>query len=182
MAKDLTARSKFLALILRHSPEKAKLELNKNGWAKVEDLINPMKGDFSLKELEEIIRTDNKGRYEFNLDKTLVRACQGHSMKSVELEMVKQKPPAYLYHGTKDQFMSPIQKQGLRKMGRHHVHLSKDSNVAKEVANRRKGKSVILKIDSEKMYNDGISFYKSSNGVWLVDAVPYKYIKSTTDI
>ena len=37
-------------------------------------------------------------------------------------------------------------------------------------------KPVVLKIDSEQMYQDGFSFGKSDNDVWCVEKVPVKYI------
>ena len=177
MPKNLTDKSKWLALILRHQPEKAGITLDKNGWATVSDLTDRGRGDIRLTELEEIIRTDNKGRYEFNHDKTMVRAVQGHSLQDVDIEMEECEPPTKLYHGTKIQFLSSIMKTGLKKMDRQHVHLSTDLKTAQIVADRRKGISVLLGIDSGIMYQDGTKFYKAKNGVWLVDAIPFKYIE-----
>ncbi len=48
--------------------------------------------------LEEIVTTDNKQRYNFNTDKTLIRANQGHSIP-VDVELSEQEPPEFLYHG-----------------------------------------------------------------------------------
>ncbi len=45
--------------------------------------------DFNMDMLEEIVRSDDKQRYSFNEDKTLIRANQGHSIPvDVELERV----------------------------------------------------------------------------------------------
>lgn len=52
--------------------------------------------------LEEIVRTDNKQRYSFNPDKTLIRANQGHSIP-VDVELSEVEPPELLFHGTGDQ-------------------------------------------------------------------------------
>ena len=176
--KDLTKKSKWLALILRHQPEKAKLTLDSHGWAQVVDLTDPSKGDLSWEELVEIVRSDDKGRYEFNHNKSAVRACQGHSLKTVEIEMDETNPPDYLYHGTKDGVLSLIRKNGLRAMSRQHVHLSLDKTTAQIVADRRKGTSVILTIDTKKMRDDGVKFFLAKNGVWLTEFVHPKYIKS----
>ena len=64
----------------------------------------------------EIVETNNKKRYEYNEDKTKIRARQGHSIPvNVELkeatDINKYKP--YLYHGTSDKFIEAIQKEGL---------------------------------------------------------------------
>ncbi|MCV6590306.1 MAG: hypothetical protein OIF57_14975 [Marinobacterium sp.] len=40
----------------------------------------------------------------------------------------------------------------------------------------RYGKPVLLEVDSAAMQRDGFYFYHSANHVWLVDAVPAKYL------
>ena len=42
------------------------------------------------------------------------------------------------------------------------------------------GTPTILRIDAKKMYEDGIKFYLSRNGVWLTNFVDVKYISETT--
>ena len=170
---DFTKKGKFLALILRHNPDVINIKLDDKGWAEVNAIIK--NSEFSLKELDEIVKTDNKGRYEFNADKTKIRACQGHSIE-VDLDLVICTPPEILYHGTKEDVKSSICKKGLLKMDRQYVHLTEDINVANDTANRRKGASVILEIKALNMDNDGHIFYKSNNNVWLIKEVPPKYI------
>ena len=57
-----------------------------------------------------------------------------------------------------------------------YVHLSKDIDTAVIVGNRH-GKSVVYKILSEKMKEDGYDFYLSKNGVWLTKEVPVEYLE-----
>ena len=88
--------SKYISLILRHKPEVIGITLDEHGWANVEELIAGIakKNQFDMEMLEEIVRTDEKQRYSFNEDKTLIRANQGHSIPvNVELEQVS--PPEY---------------------------------------------------------------------------------------
>ncbi len=82
MSKSLESTSKYLSLILRHKPETIGIELDEYGWADVEELIRGISRthEFNMDILEEIVRTDNKQRYSFNEDKTLIRANQGHSI------------------------------------------------------------------------------------------------------
>lgn len=174
--EQLNKKGKYLAFILRHKPEEAGIVLDMHGWAFVSELSDTKKANLSFEEIEEIVNTDDKGRYEFNHDKTMVRATQGHSIKTIEIEMEEIKPPQYLYHGTKEHFLDSIKKNGLSKMERQHVHLSENTSTANIVADRRKGDSVILQIDALRMYEDGFKFMQSKNGVWLVDAVPNQYI------
>lgn len=91
---NLTSTSKYLSLILRHRPEAAGIALDEHGWANVEELIRGIRKTqrFSMEMLEEIVRTDQKQRYSFNEDRTLIRANQGHSIP-VDVELPKAEPP-----------------------------------------------------------------------------------------
>lgn len=57
------------------------------------------------------------------------------------------------------------------------MHLSADSETAVTVAARR-GKPVVLTVDSGQMDTDGHKFFIAANGVWLTDHVPARYISS----
>jgi putative RNA 2'-phosphotransferase len=85
-------------------------------------------------------------------------------------------PPALLYHGTAVRFVDSIRAEGLRKMGRHHVHLSADDVTARAVGQRH-GKPAVLVIDAAAMAAAGIAFYVSTNKVWLVEHVPAPFIR-----
>lgn len=168
----MSKRSKFLSLILRHKPEEIGLSLDKNGWANVKLLLS--KAKMSMTELEEIVETNNKKRFEFNENKTKIRARQGHSIK-IDLGYEEKEPPEFLYHGTATRFIEPIYKDGLSKMNRHAVHLSKDFETAINVGQRH-GKPIVLLIYAQKMHKDGHKFYLTGNDVWYTDHVPTKYL------
>ena len=89
----LKETSKFISLILRHKPEAIGITLDEHGWANVQEMIKGINASSNhhLDEemLEEIVRTDEKQRYTFNEDHTLIRANQGHSIPvDVELKIV----------------------------------------------------------------------------------------------
>ena len=107
--------SVFLSLVLRHQPEAAGITLDEHGWADVEALIQGISGTgrpMDMELLEDIVRTDAKGRYSFNEDRTLIRANQGHSIP-VDVELTETAPPQVLYHGTASRFEQAILEQGL---------------------------------------------------------------------
>lgn len=176
--KEIKRISKFLSLILRHKPEKIGLTLDEKGWANVQELISKSRVKnivFNEIDLEEAVANNNKKRFTFNADKTMIRANQGHSLKTIDLGLEPVEPPAFLYHGTVDKFINSIKRTGLEKRNRQHVHLSKDRATAVNVGSRR-GKPVILSVQSASMYQAGYNFYCSKNGVWLTDHVPVEYI------
>ena len=174
---SLTEISRFLSLILRHKPEVINIQLDEHGWANVKDLIEGASEsyDFNMSMLEEIVRTDEKERYSFNEDKTLIRANQGHSIP-VDVELEEAIPPEFLWHGTAKKYVDSINATGLIPKSRLYVHLSKDIETAITVG-KRHGKVVIYQIASKQMYDNGYKFYLSKNGVWLTKNVPDVYLK-----
>ena len=174
---SLKSTSKFISLILRHKPETIGITLDEHGWANVDELIEGISctQPFDREMLEEIVATDEKGRYSFNEDKTLIRANQGHSIP-VDVELEQKEPPEILYHGTGEKYMASIDEQGLIPKSRLYVHLSLDEETAKKVGSRH-GKPVIYIVKSGQMSRDGIPFFLSANGIWLVKEVPVKYLE-----
>lgn len=172
--------SKFISLILRHKPETIGITLDEHGWANVDELIAGISrtNEINREILEEIVRTDNKQRYSFNEDKTLIRANQGHSIP-VDVELEEVEPPKYLYHGTGEKFRESIDAEGLKPKSRIYVHLSEDIETATKVGNRH-GKPVVYRVFAGWMHKEGFIFYRSVNGVWLTKEVPTKYIKRET--
>lgn len=169
---SLNETSKFISMILRHKPEAIGISLDEHGWANVDELLKGVKIDMPT--LEEIVSTDNKQRYSFNEDKTLIRANQGHSIP-VDVELEEVVPPKVLYHGTGLKFTKYIDVEGLKPKSRLYVHLSSDLETATNVGQRH-GSPVIYKIDTEAMVKDGHKFYLSVNKVWLTKVVPLAYL------
>ncbi len=181
MNNNKDSMGKFISLVLRHRPEAAYIQLDEHGWADVEQLLAGIERTgrkINMAMLEEIVRTDNKQRYSFNEDKTLIRANQGHSI-AVDVGLKEQAPPEFLYHGTAVRFYESIQRQGLKPMSRLYVHLSKDIETAVNVG-KRHGKPIVLKIHSGRMDREGIPFYLSENGVWLTRKVEPEYFEQVS--
>ncbi len=178
MKSDLNKKiSKLMSYALRHHPAHLELELDAEGWVATTDLIAGLRQQvptIDLPLLKEVVETNDKQRFTFNTDQTKIRANQGHSIE-VELQLTPKEPPQLLYHGTVAKFLPTIEKDGLKKMSRQHVHLSPDIPTAKNVGTRR-GHPIILTILAAQMHQDGIPFYESKNGVWLVDHVPSNYL------
>lgn len=172
--KDLHKIGKQIAYILRHNPGRIKMDTS--GYIKVSDLLSELKITKSI--LDEIVRTDNKGRYSYDESGNFIRANQGHSIPYVKIDFQEKVPPKYLYHGTSPLFVESIKKLGLIKGSRLHVHLSNDIETAK-IVGKRHSKSLeptILIINALDMYNEGNTFYISDNGVWLTDYVDPRFI------
>ena len=125
-----TKNSKFLSLILRHQPETIGLILDEAGWVSVSELLTQLATHgrgMSMEELEHVVATNDKQRFSFNVDKTRIRANQGHSLRTLDLGLQPIEPPEILYHGTAERFLESILQTGLEKRSRQHVHLSADT-------------------------------------------------------
>ena len=164
-------------MILRHKPEEIGITLDEHGWADVKELIEGVSKRYPLdmETLEEIVLTDEKQRYSFNEDHTLIRANQGHSIP-VDVELKETVPPEILYHGTGEKYVDSIDATGLIPKSRLYVHMSPDTETAFKVGSRH-GKPVIYEVLSGQMHKDGYAFYLSVNGVWLTKAVSAKYLR-----
>lgn len=173
---SLVETSRYISLILRHKPETIGITLDEHGWANVDELIAGVNRThpLTMELLEEIVLTDDKMRYSFNEDKTLIRANQGHSIP-VDVELEEAIPPEYLYHGTGEKFVASIDKQGLIPKSRLYVHMSSDIYTALKVGMRH-GKALIYRINCKAMAERGYKFYCSVNGVWLTKAVPTEFL------
>ena len=172
--RRLVRVSKYLALHLRHAPERIGLALDPNGWADVRELLRLADAHgFALTgaELREAVERNDKARFE--LAGGRIRARQGHTVE-VDLGLEPAVPPDVLFHGTNAAALPAIRERGLLPRGRHHVHLSPDQATARRVGGRR-GAPVVLTVDAAAMARDGHVFLVSSNGVWLTGAVPPAY-------
>ena len=166
MSKD---KSKKLAFLLRHDKE---YNFLKGGWRLVSDLIK--NHGYRQAELEEIVREDDKGRYEFSTDHNKIRARQGHSI-NVDVDLEISNPPDILYHGTATRFLDSIKEKGILRMSRLYVQLSQDIETATQVGSRH-GTPIVLPIDTKRMREDGIIFKLSRNNVWMTNKIDPKYI------
>ena len=169
--------SKFLSLVLRHAPETIGLSLDGAGWAQIDVLLQRANASgitLDRKVLNQIVASSDKQRFVFSDDGDRIRANQGHSVQ-VNLELPPQVPPNWLFHGTASRFLELIRSEGLRPMGRQHVHLSPDEQTARNVG-RRHGKPCVLLVDAQSMHSRGHVFFLSMNGVWLTASVPSEFI------
>ena len=171
--KRLKWKSKKMSYLLRHNPEAENLDMDTNGWVFTQQLIKSI--SITMQELETIVTTDNKSRFEFNETKEKIRACQGHNLGlNIEYPIYNGEGP--IFHGTSVENAKAILESGsIKPMTRDLVHFSLDINTAIKVGSRH-GKPVVFKIDLTQARSDGIVFYKPTNNVVLCKELPAKYL------
>lgn len=179
-ANLLKTLSKYLSLHLRHQPRAIGLTLEPGGWVAIEALLSAsaiysdLPVPLTRELLETIVAMSDKQRFAISPDGQRIRANQGHSVP-IDLQLTPQAPPERLYHGTAEPALAAIQAEGLKKMARHHVHLSTNPETAKAVGSRH-GHPVLFEVAAAMMHRNGFCFFCSDNGVWLVDQVPVAYL------
>jgi putative RNA 2'-phosphotransferase len=174
----LVKLSKYLSRHLRHDPGRLGLTLRPGGWVEVDALLAACSAHgvaLSRAELDEVVAGNDKQRFGIDPTGRMIRARQGHSI-AVDLQLPARPPPAELFHGTAERSLATIRSEGLRPMGRHHVHLSADVVTARRVGARH-GRPVVLRVDAAAMAAAGHEFRRSDNGVWLVDQVPPRFLR-----
>ena len=159
-------------------------------------LKHPRFQSYTFQQIKEVCDLNDKQRFTLrqhpdNPDKFQIRANQGHTIKSVNVELQKIHCSKDLnhevIHGTYRKNWNLILKSGgLNRMKRNHIHFAKglpgDTGV---ISGMRQNAQVRIYIDVEKAINDGFEFYESSNGVILCPGddngtLPTKYFKAVT--
>lgn len=176
---DYVKLSKTISYALRHAPWEYELELDEQGWVDISQLLyafNEEEGwcNVKLEDILHVVSTCAKKRFE--VDGNRIRALYGHSLPQ-KIVKSPEEPPRVLFHGTPRQNMSLIQEKGLIPKGRQYVHLSADTQIALQVGKRRDKEPMLLKIDAQQAWNDGVKFYRGNDRVWLADCVLGKYIQ-----
>jgi putative RNA 2'-phosphotransferase len=177
---DEIALSKTIAHALRHQPQLYGLQLDEEGWVKVQDLLAALGRrraawrHLGEEDLVRLIAHASKQRYELREGK--IRALYGHSLPG-RLAREEAPPPALLYHGTHPVALARIRLEGLQPMRRQYVHLSVDVSTARQVALRRTRYPVILTVLAQEAYAHGVRFYRGNDLVWLAEAIPPAFLR-----
>lgn len=173
---DFIQLSKTVSHALRHEPQFFNLNLDNQGWVLLSDLVfslnsKGIKVDES--EIIEMVELSEKKRHQILNGK--IRANYGHSIRERIIKCPVE-PPEFLYHGTIQRNLNSIMEKGLLPMERQYVHLCIDESTSKIVGGRRKGDLIILKVQAKNAFLNGVEFYKETNGIWLSNPVPSKFI------
>lgn len=166
--------SKNLSYLLRHGAQKEGLRISQDGWVNISDLLLHInkREKFTRRDIEAIVKTNDKQRFIIEGDR--IRANQGHSMK-VDVKMDRltvDTAPDVVVHGTYKQFINQILKEGLKTMGRQHIHMAIGLKHDRAViSGMRNSADVIIYIKAKEAISDGVPFFMSENKVILTPGV-----------
>lgn len=202
-SNNLKKLSHSLSAILRHRAIEVGLTITPDGYVVVEELLGlPQFQRYQVDDIHQVVRSNDKQRFKLSeLDGSpyghkgpvlCIRANQGHSIDSIDPDLLMEKLSdeqvmalPMIVHGTYRTPWEIIQKQGLKKMNRTHIHFATGLANDGVISGMRRTSDIYIYIDAEHCVKDGITFYRSDNGVILTDGVDGqlepKYFAAVTD-
>merc|ERR1719486_538192 len=177
--------SKSLSTILRHKAQQLGLTVRPDGFCVVDEVLNlnMMKSLHATQEaLEQVTNSNEKKRFEMSIidGRHMIRAVQGHSMKSVSDSELLQpldlngRLPEKCVHGTYFRHWTSIASKGLLAGGlgdkgqRNHIHFAPyDYSDKRVISGMRAGCDIAIYVDLRKAMMAGIQFFLSKNEVIL---------------
>ena len=167
--------SKSLAWLLRHNAESEGFTFLEGGYLPVEEVLKHRRfAGFTLADVEEVVRDNDKQRFAVTVGedgRLLIRANQGHSISNVSVDMEEITSPdeaTKVIHGTNFKAWNEIQKKGLSRMKRNHIHFAAGEPGSEGVISGMRGSAQVnIYIDLHKAMADGLKFFRSSNNVIL---------------
>ena len=159
-------------------------------------LMHPRLKHYTIEQIKKVCTLNDKQRFTIRQhpeypDKMQIRANQGHTIKSINVDMKKFQNADEIthdvIHGTYRKCWPEILKSGgLNKMKRNDIHFAKglpgDSGV---ISGMRQNAEVRIYIDVAEAMKDGYEFFESTNGVILCSGdengtLPSKFFKKVT--
>lgn len=182
--------SKLLSYILRHGAHEEGLAMNSEGYVAVSDLLKHAKfKKYTLTHIQNVVENNDKQRFALSYDSDgncLIRANQGHTVEITDLAMEEVNPDeiSKAIHGTYERCIPSIEKSGLSRMARNHIHMAVDyPGKSGVISGMRSSCDYYVIVDIKKaMAEGGLKFYKSANNVILCPGdergyIPFKYCK-----
>jgi RNA:NAD 2'-phosphotransferase (TPT1/KptA family) len=169
--------AKFLVYLCRHGAEDCGLEIDEDGWVDMSATLNlrPIwEEGFGAEDIRWCADHFAGGRLELYEDETgsWIRCYQGHSVKISDKSFPRVQRddtsiPQYLIHGTSDAAWLSIEKEGLKPMGRQHVHM------ACTVDKVQQGSTVHVYVDKNAVLDRGTELLVAKTNVILSrDIIP----------
>lgn len=164
--------SKLLSLMLRHRPQEFSIEVDSQGFADIDSVVEALlkKVDgIGIADVERIVDATEKKRFEIVEGK--IRARYGHSFR-VDLGLDPVEPPAKLFKGVHPRELEATLSSGLKPFDRQYVHLSYDADVAAQLG---RGGNAVVSVDGPSAYAAGVEFF-DCGPTMLTELVPAEFL------
>lgn len=178
---ELDKLGRMMAGILRHFPEKFKLEMDDQGWVDLMGLINAIRRRQTTfhwlrqHHIQAVVDTDEKERYQ--IEDNMIRATYGHSL-NVDPDLPTEDIPDLLYYPTTDEEAELLLETGLKPSDRKMVHLSRSIEDAIVAGKVRVEDPIILQIKAREAINSGAIIKKAGKTVFTTKEIEPDFISS----
>ncbi|CAB3223348.1 unnamed protein product [Arctia plantaginis] len=179
--------SKSLSWLLRHGACEEGFELSPEGYLEVCKILqHPLfQSRYQLSDVVRVVRQDAKQRFNLRQSPSTgnleIKANQGHSIPTVSDDgLTPILTPKYstVVHGTYYKWWSSIERDGLNRMSRNHIHFAKGTlDDPKVISGLRESAEILIYINLPKALADGYKFFESENGVILTSGNHRGFLK-----
>ena len=169
--------AKLLRYILGRRPDEFGLVLESDGFAPLKELLQAIKEEegwsyVRLADLREVLMIE-PDRFEVRDDRIRL-APQGLPEPMVAPGPVS--PPEILYFGARQKAYPHILSQGLSPTRYPYVCLASLEDLALRIGRRRDPKPVLIKVHATRAHEEGISFSRYHELIYLVSSLPPAYL------
>jgi RNA:NAD 2'-phosphotransferase (TPT1/KptA family)/inhibitor of KinA sporulation pathway (predicted exonuclease) len=178
--EDAVRLSKSVSFLLRHGGAKAGLHMRADGYVRLDELVaNKQLSRWKPTSVDilALVSKDSKQRFglwqDMDTGEQWIRANQGHTLAAVADDALLEPitDPATVpvcVHGTYMACLPAIERDGLSRMARNHIHFSVGLPEAGGViSGMRASAEVVIWLDVAKTLAAGIKLFRSANNVVL---------------
>ena len=168
--------TRSLAYMLRHQPEKFDLELDKEGFGELDDVVRALGERLGepVEPADVMAAVEGGDRPRYELRGSMIRALYGHSIPVEPGE--PSQPPEFLYVGIDARDLERAQQYGLRGGRRRFLHLALSAEDAREAGRRAAQDYAILQVFSMDAWEEGVNFYDRRT-LYLCEQIPTQYLQ-----
>ena len=158
--------------VLGRQPDEFGLVPDQKGFVRIKDLLKaiseePGWGYVRRSHIHEVLMTspDNP----FIIEDERIKAATRHNAASRAAGVV---PPKLLYHCVRRKAYPVVCRKGIIPMGAHQVFLATTAEMALRIGRRRDPKPVLLTVQAQRAFEEGVTFSKQGERIYVVDHVP----------
>lgn len=168
--------TRSLAYMLRHQPEKFDLELDKEGFGELDDVVRALGERLGepVESADVLAAVEGGDRPRYELRGSKIRALYGHSIPVEPGE--PSQPPEFLYVGIDARDLERAQQYGLRGGRRRFLHLALSAEDAREAGRRAAREYAILQVFSMDAWEEGVNFFDRRT-LYLCEQIPTQYLE-----
>ena len=169
---DLKKQAKFLKYILGLRPDEFGLVPDKEGYVKIKDLLKAVHEEdgwrsFRQANINEMMTSLPDPPFEISENR--IRAIDGQQLpKRVSPENL----PKQLFTCLRPKALHAIVEKGILPMGRKHVILASDKNMAKRIGKRIDASPALLTVSVENAIQQGTLFLQAGENLFLARSIP----------